>query len=139
VKIIHLKASVASLAGVLACLALLGIIGPASPMGPRFRNLREAAAWATGHGLFCQADRADGQVCAGLALAGRPLDWQVVNRLRKSPGPQWQGVVWVTPLGPNLANMPSPPWDGECRVWGRVLATGDPALLDWIERGGQSD
>jgi hypothetical protein len=124
----------------LAVLPLLWLaqawLGP--PQGPRFRDVRELQAWAEGRGLHCRSDWQDGRVTAELALSTRPLTWEQVGRLcRAAPGqgPDWEGVIWAVNRSAALEDLPVPPWDGECRVWGGVLVTGDRRLLDRIERG----
>jgi hypothetical protein len=104
---------------------------------PQFRDVVELRTWAEGHGLHCRSDRKDGKVGGGLAVSTRPLKWEEVVPLTKGRqvlGPAWSQIVWAVNRTPGLASMPAPPWDGECRIWGDVVATGDPALLDLIER-----
>jgi hypothetical protein len=107
--------------------------------GPRFRDVRELAAWAEGRGLHCRSDWQDGRVTGGLAVSTRPLTWDQVGRLcRAAPGQgaDWEGVVWALNRGSGLNALPGPPWDGECRVWGGILVTGDRHLLDRLEGEG---
>jgi hypothetical protein len=107
--------------------------------GLRFRNVRELAAWAEGHGLHCRSDAQDARVTNGLALSRRPLSWEQVGALRKAgqgQRPEWKGVIWAMNFSPALKALSEPPWDGECRVWGDVLVTGDPVLLDAVEQEG---
>ena len=128
------------LLGMVCSLALLVLV-PLSRLTPRgdaaFRNVAELQAWAEGHGLYCRTDREDGRMGGGLALATRPLGWVEVMMLPKGEPtlrPIWRGVVWAMNRSTGLDGMPAPPWEGECRVWGGVIATGDPALLDRIEK-----
>jgi hypothetical protein len=106
--------------------------------GLRFSDIRELKAWAEGRGLHCRSDWQDGRVTGGLALSTRPLTWEQVGRLcRAAPGqgPDWEGVIWAIDRSSALGALAGPPWNGECRVWGGVLVSGDSALLDRIERG----
>jgi hypothetical protein len=105
------------------------------PSAPSFRDVGELQAWASGHGLHSGSDRRDGKVASGVALSPRPLSWQDVGRLHKGAGRGWTGIVWAVNLTAGLRDTPQPPWDGECRVWGGVVVTGDPCLLDRIEQG----
>jgi hypothetical protein len=120
-----------------ATLLLVLLLGRPLPRGvPRFRDVRELQGWAEGHGLYCRSDREDGRVVGGLAISTRPLAWGEMVALCKRDrqcGTRWVGVVWALDRSPGLDEMPAPPWDGECRLWGGVLVTGDPALLDRIE------
>jgi hypothetical protein len=107
--------------------------------GPRFRDVRELKAWAEGRGLHCRSDWEDGRVTSGLAISTRPLTWDQVGRLclaAPGRGAGWEGVIWAInwPSGPGPARQL--PWDGESRVWGQVLVTGDRGLLDRLEREG---
>jgi hypothetical protein len=128
---------------VLVALAVLPLrwLGPAwfgSRQELQFRNVRDLATWAEARGLHCRSDTEDGRVTNGVAVSRRPLTLKQVARLYKaSPerGPQWEGVIWASNYGSVLKAMLTPPWEGECRVWGGVLVTGDPALLDALERG----
>jgi hypothetical protein len=106
--------------------------------GPRFRDVRELAAWAADHGLHCCSDWRDGRVTTGLALSRHPLTWEQVGLLSRAipgRGPEWEGIIWATNYSTALKGLTGPPWQGECRLWGDVLVTGDPVLLDRIERG----
>jgi hypothetical protein len=107
--------------------------------GLRFRNVRELKAWAEGRGLHCRSDWEDGRVTSGLAVSTRPLTWEQVGRLclaTPGQGAGWEGVIWAVnwPCGPDPTRQP--PWDGESRVWGKVLVTGDRGLLDRLEGEG---
>jgi hypothetical protein len=101
--------------------------------GPCFRNVQELKTWAEERGLYCQSDRRDGKVAAKLALSTRPLTWQQVGGLLKQPGAHWDGVIWAINRTTGTDAAPVPPWNGECRVWGGILVTGDRHLLDRIE------
>ena len=124
------------LAGLPLLLLARAWLGPRQ--GLQFGNVQELKAWADSRGLHCRSDWEDGRVTGGLALSTRPLTYEQVGRLcRAAPGQRadWEGVIWAMNHSSALESMPAAPWDGECRVWGRVLVTGDPALLDRIERG----
>jgi hypothetical protein len=107
--------------------------------GLRFGNVRELKAWAEGRGLHCRSDWEDGRVTDGLAVSTRPLTWEQVGRLcRAAPGKgaDWEGVLWAVNRASALEVVPTPPGDGECRVWGGILVTGDRHLLDRLEGEG---
>jgi hypothetical protein len=125
-------------AGVLAILLLIHAWAGPRP-GPRFRDVRDLKGWAERHGLYCRSDWQDGRVTAGLAVSTSPLTWERVSCLPRGDvkAAPWQGVVWAINRTPALDGMPAPPLDGECRVWGGILVTGDPRLLDHIE--GEAD
>jgi hypothetical protein len=104
--------------------------------GPCFRNVEELKTWAEERGLYCQSDRRDGKVAAGLALSTRPLTWQQVGGLCRTTGGEgaaWEGIIWAINRTTGGDAAPVPPWNGECRVWGGILVTGDRHLLDRIE------
>src|SRR5262249_14284532 len=106
--------------------------------GLRFRDVRELKAWAEGRGLHGRSDWQDGRVTGGLALSPRPLTWEQVGRLcRAAPGrgPAWEGGLWAGARSAAVGAVAGPPWHGACRVWGDVLVSGAPALLDRVERG----
>jgi hypothetical protein len=109
----------------------LAWVGPQP--SPQFRSVRDLQAWAERRGLYCCSDRKDGRVTAGLALSTRPLSWEQVSGIAKEPGAHWDGVVWAVDVTPQVEGMSEPPWQGECRRWGRILVTGDCRLLDRIE------
>lgn len=49
-------------------------------------------------------------------------------------GPEWQGIIWVQPLEKEDADRVLPPSaSDQVRRWGKVLAYGDPNLLNRIE------
>jgi hypothetical protein len=111
-------------------------LGP-SP-APDFSDVRALQAWAEAHGLYCRSDWQDGRVTAAVAVSTRPLTWEEVGRLcpgDRERGSRWQGVVWAVTRSPAVDATPGTPWGGECRAWGGILVTGDPALLDDIEGG----
>lgn len=139
-KVIRNKATaLAALTGAVACLGLLPFWYLGRTGAAQFRNVQELRGWARTHGLHCRSDRQDGTVTNALAVSTRPLDWEELVHLHKAPaepGPQWSGIVWVLNRSANLDDMPAPPWAGPCRDWGGVVATGDPRLLDRIEREG---
>jgi hypothetical protein len=102
----------------------------------QFRNVRELKAWAEGRGLYCRSDWEDGRVTDGLAISTHPLTWEQVGRLCRSmpgKGGDWEGVLWAMTPPSDREVIPVLPWAGECRVWGEILVTGDPALLDHLE------
>jgi hypothetical protein len=104
---------------------------------PRFRDVLHLRAWAEDHGFQCQSDRCDGQVANGVAVSTRRLTWEEVGGLdRCVRGPAWDGIAWAINISPTVQTLP---WYGECRVWGGVIVTGDPRLLDYIQRGGIYD
>jgi hypothetical protein len=124
----------------LACLAFpMGIsavvLTGQQPAAPCFRDIHELQDWAHRHGLYSGSDRRDGKVFHGVAVSTRPLSWLMVGGLRKAPAPDWDGVIWAANRGRTLDDQPASPWEGECRVWGQILVTGDPRLLDRIEQG----
>ena len=129
---------------VLAGLAVLPLLWLAPAwLGPRqglrFSNVRELKTWAEGRGLYCQSDRRDGRVTAGLALATQPLTWEQVGGLCRGTagqGAAWEGIIWAINRPAGLEGTPAPPWNGECRLWGGVLVTGDRRLLDRLEEEG---
>ena len=131
------------LAAGFACAAVASLIlAPAwlaAHTSPRFRNVRELKTWAEARGLHCRSDAKDGRVVRSLAVSTRPLSWGAVNRLGvlRLPGREGglAGIVWAVNRGTALDRLEAAPWDGECRAWGGVLVTGDPDLLDRIERG----
>jgi len=97
---------------------------------PNFNNVQELVAWAKDHGLHYRSDWQDGRVTSGITLSTRQITWEQICLLcRAAPGqrPNWKGVIWAIDRG----TLTTPPW--ECRVWGKILVTGDPALLDRIE------
>jgi hypothetical protein len=103
---------------------------------PRFRNVQELKAWAEGRRLHCASDRRDGKVVAGVAVSTHPLTWEQVGGLCRAAagqGARWEGVVWAINRSSSLDATPAPPWNGECRVWGDILVTGDRHLLDRLE------
>jgi hypothetical protein len=105
--------------------------------GPAFRDLAGLRAWAEARGLHCRSDRADGVLDPrrGMAVSTRPLTWREVGSLPKTePAPgRWRGVIWVECRSGHDPSQPGSTW-GACRRWGGLHATGDPALLDHIER-----
>jgi hypothetical protein len=112
-------------------------------VGPRqglcFRNVGELKSWAEGRGLCCRSDWEDGRVTGGLAVSTRPLTWEQVGGLCRATtgqGAHWEGVIWAINWPPGSSRLPTPPWDGECRVWGGILVTGDRRLLDRLEGEG---
>ena len=113
----------------------------AAPAPPQFRDVRALKAWAEARGLCCQSDRADGRVLQTLVVSTQPLTWLEVAHLgiRRLPGRErgWAGIVWAIDRDPTGVPLAQPPWEGECRVWGGILVTGDPRLLDWVEAAGQ--
>jgi hypothetical protein len=122
-----------------AALLALAAAWPGQRSALRFRDVRELRAWAERRGLHCRSDWQDGRVTATLALSAHPLSWEDVSRL--CPGARGGGAgreetVWAVNCSPGLEELPVPPWNGECRAWGDVLVTGDPELLDRLERGG---
>jgi hypothetical protein len=128
-----------ALAGLSVLLALLARAWLGPRQGPRFRNVRELRAWAERRGLHCRSDAQDGSVTGGVAVSTRPLTWEHVGRLcRAAPGKgaRWEGVIWAMNRARGVDTLPTPPWDGECRVWGGILVTGDRRLLDRIEGEG---
>ena len=132
----------AAFAGLLGFLTLPHL-GPPEP--PAFASVQELADWARARGLHCRSDLRSGEVGPAVAVSTRPLTWQDANTLRKGTGPggselpAWAGVLWAARLSPNLADMPGPPWDRPCRVWGNLLVTGDQDLLDRIEQERQGE
>jgi hypothetical protein len=104
---------------------------------PAFRDVGELQARAECQGLYCRSDRQDGRVTTALAISTRPLTWEELGWLCPgvlAPRAAGSGVAWAVNRSADLDGMPAPPWDGECRVWGGVLVTGDPELLDRLER-----
>jgi hypothetical protein len=71
-------------------------------------------------------------------VSTRPLTWQEVAHLCRLPGRErgWDGLVWAINRDPTGFPVVQTPWEGECRIWGGILVTGDPRLLDWIEAAG---
>jgi hypothetical protein len=103
--------------------------GPRRP--PAFCDVRELQAWAGRRGLHCRSDSKDGKVTRSLAVSIRPLTWEEAAcavRYRRGNLP---GVLWAINWSPSLK---LPPGGAACRVWGQVLVTGDPHLLDRLER-----
>lgn len=86
-------------------------------------------------GYCCTSDREDGQVGFGFMITRDGADWRDVGSTFKigSTSSDWQGKVWVTKIGSRF-QLRSTPDGGAARVWGNVLAVGDPAFLDEIER-----
>jgi hypothetical protein len=106
------------------------------PQGRRFADVRELKTWAEARGLFCRSDRRDGEVREGLAVSTHAMTWEQAGGLcRATPGegPDWKGVVWAINLYSKLGVKTGPPWNGECRVWGSIIVTGDRSLLDQLE------
>jgi hypothetical protein len=128
----------------LAGLALLPVLWLAQTwltprQAPQFRNVQELKAWAESRGLYWQSDWEDGRVTGGLALSTRPLTWEQVGGLcRTAPGEgaEWKEIVWAMNRPSGLDGTTAAPWDGECRVWGGILVTGDRRLLDRLESEG---
>jgi hypothetical protein len=104
--------------------------------GPQFSDVQELKTWAEGRGLYCRSDWEDGRVTDGLAVSTHPLTWEQVGRLcrsRPGKGADWDGVLWAMAPPSDRDATPVLPWAGECRVWGKIFVTGDPALLDRLE------
>jgi hypothetical protein len=104
---------------------------------PHFADIFELQSWARARGLYCQSDRRDGKILFGMALSRQALSWEDAGRLCKAPGPGWEGVIWAAPVTPTLAREIAPPWSGECRVWGGVIATDEPRMFDRLDMEGR--
>jgi hypothetical protein len=115
-----------------------GRLGPRQAL--RFRNVQELQAWAEARGLYCRSDWEDGRGTDCLALSTHPLTWEQVGCLCPSAlgkGADWEGVIWAMNPPSTLDAAPVQPWFSECRVWGRILVTGDRRLLDRLEGEGK--
>lgn len=104
------------------------------PKSVSFPDIHDARAAVEEAGYHCIADRADGKVNNGFFVTRRPLAWEDANEMWKAGllGEEWKGRVWVTR---NSANLPlaTSHDDVAPRIWGNVLALGDPELLDELE------
>lgn len=106
------------------------------PPGRRFADVSELKAWAEAHAFFCQSDREDGDAREGVAVSTHAITWEQAGGLcRATPGedPAWTGVIWAANLYSKLGMQIARPWNGECRLWGNIIVTGDRLLLDQLE------
>jgi hypothetical protein len=104
------------------------------PRSASFDNLVQARASLEGAGFFCIGDREGDQCVHGFTVAKKPITWSEANEIcRIGPmGPEWKGRVWITTQS-TVMPMTTTPNDAPPRIWGRVLAFGDPEFLDEIE------
>jgi hypothetical protein len=100
-----------------------------------FSDLQPAKTDLVAAGFFCTSDREDGKVGFGFMITRDHTDWRDIATMQKIGAMEsdWQGKVWVTKIGSRF-ELQSTPERGASRVWGNVLAFGDPAFLDEIER-----
>jgi hypothetical protein len=128
--------------GVVVGAAVLLVVAVAAAFvgrpGPAFEDLAGLRAWAEARGLHCGSDRADGVIDTGrgMTVSTRPLTWLEVGALPSKAAPvtgRWRGIIWVECRRGRHPSQPGCTW-GACRCWGALHATGDPELLDRIER-----
>jgi len=99
-----------------------------------YNELAEAHNDIKGAGFLCTADRADGKTANAFLVSRTPITWDEANKIWKSGNTKddWTGKVWVARNSAKFA-LETSPNDQPPRVWGRVLAFGDPQFLDEIE------
>jgi hypothetical protein len=106
----------------------------------RFASPRQVADFALQHGLCIHSGAGHSPVIRlSCFVADHPLDMTQLNRLRMTEcglTPAWKGIIFVGYLNhggqPSFALHPNG-LDGHYRIWGDVLAAGDPELLDRLE------
>jgi hypothetical protein len=129
---------------VLVCLTVLVAFSiPVLMYRPRlvdFKTPRDFADFAQQHGLFIHSGCGRSAIDSICIASDHPLDFDQIAQLnmqRCGLTPAWKGVVLVGYLdqedGKVFGALTPEGIDGYFRIWGNVLAAGDPALLDHLE------
>jgi hypothetical protein len=107
-----------------------------------FRSPHKVAAFAEGKGLHVHSGRGASPVIdTNCFVADHPITFKDVialNMQECGQTPVWRGIVFVGYLDDGdhqtFGAINPVGIHGHYRIWGRVLAAGDPALLDRLEQ-----
>jgi hypothetical protein len=119
----------------LVILTIAGLRSLSSPGPVSFKSLEEFREFAQQWRLCCMLGAAE-TMCGRDNLFVAP---QAVSSASLPPHKgqcglteAWQGVIWIADITGPMALQPTS-LGGHWRLWGNLVAAGDPALMDRIE------
>jgi hypothetical protein len=101
-----------------------------------FGAIEEASIAVQNAGLCITADNPSGNITKGFLVSREPLHWLEIVPMSNGTyfAAEWKGKAWLARRWADWRIPDSIPEGAGVRVWGDIVAYGDPDFLDVLER-----